>query len=130
MIGLIKTEVEILSNALSLKVDAVSMHRPSKFCLESDLKIPGIINSYGQEFFKGFKYLSDSRQRWREDVLGYICEEKYDKLHILTHAFWYYETEMSLKDTLTSYLDEARDDRYEMLNRNFARLDDALAGKS
>ena len=129
LIGLIKTEAETLSNALDLKINTVSMHRPSKFCLESDLKIPGIINSYGQEFFKGFKYLSDSRRRWREDVLGYVSEEKFEKLHILTHAFWYYETEMNLKDTLTSYLDEARADRYEMLNRNFTSLDNALAGK-
>ncbi len=130
LISLIQAEAEILSNALDLKIDTVSMHRPSKFCLESDLKIPGIINSYGREFFKGFKYLSDSRRCWREDVLGYVSEEKFDKLHILTHAFWYYETEMSLKDTLTSYLDGARNDRYEMLNRNFTRLDDALAGKA
>lgn len=129
IIGLIQTEAEMLSNALDIKIDAVSMHRPSKICLESDLKIPGIINSYGQEFFKGFKYLSDSRRRWREDALGYVREEKFEKLHILTHAFWYYEMEMNLKDTLTSYLDEARDDRYEMLNRNFTRLDDALSGK-
>lgn len=129
LVGLIQTEVETLSNALDLKVDTVSMHRYSKLCLESDLKIPGIINSYGQEFFKGFKYFSDSRRRWREDVIGYVCEEKFEKLHILTHAFWYYETEMNLKDTLTSYLNEARADRYEMLNRNFTRLDDALAGK-
>lgn len=129
LIGLIKTEAEMLSNALDLKIDAVSMHRPSKFCLESDLKIPGIINSYGQKFFKGFKYLSDSRRRWREDALGYVSEEKFEKLHILTHAFWYYETEINLKDTLTAYLDEARADRYEMLNRNFTNLDDALAGK-
>lgn len=129
LIRLIQTEVETLSNALDLKIGTVSMHRPSKFCLDSNLKIPGIINSYGQEFFKGFKYLSDSRRRWREDALGYVSEEKFEKLHILTHAFWYYETEMNLKDTLTSYLDEARADRYEMLNRNFTNLDDALAGK-
>lgn len=129
LIGLIKTEAEMLSNALDLKIDVVSMHRPSKFCLESDLKIPDIINSYGQEFFKEFKYLSDSRRHWREDALSYIREETFVKLHILTHAFWYYETEMNLKDTLTSYLDEAREDRYEMLNRNFTNLDDALAGK-
>ena len=83
----------------------------------------------GQEFFKDFKYLSDSRRHWREDALSYIREETFVKLHILTHAFWYYETEMNLKDTLTSYLDEAREDRYEMLNRNFTNLDDALAGK-
>lgn len=127
--SLIQKEAEILSNAIDLKINVVSMHRPSTFCLESDLQIPGIINTYSQEFFKNFKYLSDSRRHWREDALAYICEEKFEKLHILTHAFWYYDKEISLKDTLTFYIDEARDDRYEMMNRNFTRLDDALAGK-
>jgi hypothetical protein len=126
---LIQEEAVMLSNALDLKIDTVSMHRPSKFCLKSDLKIPGIINSYGQEFFKGFKYLSDSRRHWREDVLEYIQEEKFQKLHILTHAFWYHETEINLKDTLIAYLEKAKNDRYEILDRNITRLSDALAGK-
>lgn len=126
---LIQMEAEMLSNALDLKVNTVSMHRPSKFCLESDLKIPGMINSYGQEFFKEFKYLSDSRRHWREDALGYIRENKFEKLHILTHAFWYYEAEICLKDTLVSFLDSARSDRYDILRNNFTRLEDALSGK-
>lgn len=129
LIGLIQKEAEILSCALDLNVDTVSMHRPSKFCLECDLKIPGIINSYGWEFFKGFKYLSDSRRHWREDVLGYIREEKFERLHILTHAFWYHDTEINLNDTLTDYLERARQDRYDLLDRNFTRLNDALVGK-
>lgn len=129
LIGLIQAEEAALSNVLDLQVDTVSMHRPSQFCLENDLQIPGMINSYGQEFFKGFKYLSDSRHHWREDVLSYIREEKFDRLHILTHAFWYHQENVSLQDALTDYLDVARADRYAMLNRNFTRLDDALAGR-
>lgn len=127
--SLIQAEATTLSDLLNMQVDIVSMHRPSKFCLECDLKIPEIINSYGQEFFKGFKYLSDSRRRWREDVLSYIREEKFERLHILTHAFWYHETDINLKDTLSIYLHQAQSDRYEILDRNFTHLDDALAGK-
>ena len=126
IISLIQSEAATLSQALDLKIDTVSMHRPSKFCLESDLKIPGIINSYGQEFFHDFKYVSDSRRRWREDVLSYIREEKYPRLHILTHAFWYHEAEKSLQETLTDYIEKAKTERYEILKRNFTRLDEAL----
>lgn len=126
--SLIRTEAATLSELLNLKIDIVSMHRPSKFCSNYDLKIPGLINSYGYEFFKGFKYLSDSRRCWREDALGYIREEKYERLHILTHAFWYHETEISMKDTLLAYLEQSQSERYEILNRNFTHLDDALAG--
>ena len=63
------------------------MHRPSRWVLEADLKIPGMVNSYGKEFFQDFKYVSDSRMRWREDVMKYAIEKAYPRLHILTHAF-------------------------------------------
>lgn len=129
LIERIMTEAKLLSMAIDINVDTVSMHRPSKFCLESDLQIPGMINSYGKKFFNEFKYLSDSRHHWREDVLGHICAEAYDQLHILTHAFWYHEKDIDLQNALVSYLDNARGDRYVALNRNFTRLADALEGK-
>ena len=50
-----------------------------------------MINSYGQTFFHDFKYLSDSRRRWREPVEEIIRSGTYDRLHILTHAFWYHK---------------------------------------
>ena len=123
------SEAKSLSDALDMKIDTVSMHRPSTFCLENDLQIPGMINSYGQEFFNNFKYLSDSRHRWREDAMKYIREETYPRLHILTHAFWYHEQDLNLQDTLLKYLDHAKEDRYKVLSNNFTRLDDALAGR-
>lgn len=129
LIDKISREAKVLSDALGLEINIVSMHRPSKVCLKSDLKVPGMINSYGQEFFKGFKYLSDSRHRWREDVLKYIREETYPRLHILTHAFWYNEEEVDLQSVLLDYLDSAREERYAALERNFTRLSDALEGR-
>jgi len=62
----ILNEAEILQNAVNAKIAVVSMHRPSEKTLDADLKIPGMINSYGHTFFRDFKYLSDSRRRWRE----------------------------------------------------------------
>ncbi|MDE7247636.1 MAG: hypothetical protein K2N43_07090, partial [Lachnospiraceae bacterium] len=64
----IAEEAQILGMAVGHKVNTVSMHRPSKEILEADLQIPGMINSYGKVFFKDFKYVSDSRRRWREPV--------------------------------------------------------------
>ncbi|MBP3819623.1 MAG: hypothetical protein J6H31_15125 [Butyrivibrio sp.] len=129
MIKKITFEAKVLSNVLGMKVDTVYMHRPSQFCLNANLSIPGMINSYGQEFFNGFKYLSDSRHHWREDAMKYIREETYERLHILTHAFWYHEQDIDLQQALLSYLDSAKDERYAQLERNFTRLSDALEGK-
>lgn len=122
MIKAILHERDMLQDVIRGGVTAVSMHRPSKWVLDADLKIPGMVNSYGKEFFHDFKYVSDSRMRWREDVMKYVTEKNYPKLHILTHAFWYGEEECSMHDVLDSYLSSARKDRYKILNDNFTDL--------
>lgn len=86
-VATIRKEAKILSDILGTPVTTVSMHRPSKATLEANLEIPGIINSYGQTFFREFKYLSDSRRRWREPAEDIIKSGEYECLHILTHAF-------------------------------------------
>jgi hypothetical protein len=90
----VEIESDILGNAIDKEIKVVSMHRPSKWILENDIQFNRIINSYSKKFLSEYKYLSDSRMYWREDVLGIIESEEYDKLHILTHSFWYsYEKE-------------------------------------
>lgn len=108
------------------KVESVSMHRPSKKTLNSNYKIPGMINSYGNIYFNEFKYLSDSRRRWRENVLEIIESGAYDKLHILTHAFWYFDEEKDIKETIRDFLDEAKKDRCNILKDNITDLKDIL----
>lgn len=47
------------------------------------------MNAYDPYFYNGFKYVSDSMMRWREPLLEYVKEKKYNKLQILTHPIWY-----------------------------------------
>lgn len=119
-------EGNILSDILGERITTVSMHRPSKSILDADIEIPGYVNSYGKTFFRDFKYVSDSRRRWREPVEEYIENETYDRLHILTHAFWYNEEEKSLTDTIKSYLQRGSIDRYDVFNDNFTSLDEIV----
>ena len=121
-------EAQTLEDVLKTPIKSVSMHRPSKEILEANLEIPGLVNSYSEVFFRDFKYISDSRRRWREPVEDIIKSGKFDKLHILTHAFWYHDEEISLKDTLNKYISEAEKDRYKILSDNFTDLDEALGG--
>lgn len=120
-------EVELLGKIIGEPVKVVSMHRPSRQTLESNLEIPGIINSYSNEFFKDFKYVSDSRMRWREDIEKMVTNKEYHRLHILTHSFWYGEEQSELKEILNTFIMDASKDRYEILNRNFTNLNGALA---
>ena len=126
MEDLIRKEAEILSRLCGFPITAVSMHRPSKATLEQDLAIPGMVNSYGKTFFRDFKYLSDSRRRWREPVLDIVRSGEYDRLHILTHAFWYHEAEESLEETVCAFINGGNAARYAAMRENIADLDSIM----
>lgn len=91
-------EIRILNELFGFTIDTFSIHRPSKDVLRENIKLPGIINAYQDEFFTfgenitetsevAVKYLSDANHIWR---YGYPNEKNivtYDKVQILTHPF-------------------------------------------
>ena len=103
-----------------------SMHRPNRLTLEKDLQVEGLVNSYGQEFFRDFKYLSDSRRNWREPVLDIIRSGQYDKLHILTHAFWYGEQEETIHTAVKRFVRSANLDRYDQMAQNIRSIEELV----
>lgn len=116
-------EVDALSRTIGVKVDTVSMHRPSQRFLSANLEFDGVINSYNEIYFKEMKYLSDSRRCWRENIDEIIEQESYKRLHILTHPFWYRESvESDLKQTLKEAMLNASLEYYDNLNDNFRNL--------
>ena len=119
-------EANLLSSALNCPITTVSMHRPSKATLDASYEIPGIINSYGKIFFKDFKYLSDSRRRWREPALDIIRSGEYKRLHILTHAIWYNEEEESIHDTIKKFICSANKERYYQEKENIKDIESIL----
>lgn len=119
-------ECGLLSALLETRVSTVSMHRPSKAVLEADFQIPGIVNSYGKTFFQDFKYLSDSRRRWREPVEEIICSGKYARLHILTHAFWYHEEEEGITQIVGSFIRTANRERWRQMAENITDINSIL----
>ena len=120
-------EADLLSKAVGTKVMTVSMHRPSKIMLEGDLKIPGMVSSYSRFFFKEFKYLSDSRRRWREPVEDIISSNEYSKLHILTHPFWYFSEERDINETVKSFINRASHERYRTMHENITDLEEIMS---
>lgn len=122
----IAKEARILGDLTDTDIRTFSLHRPNKKFLETNLKVDGLINSYGTVFFSDFKYLSDSRRRWREPVFDIISSEQYQHLHILTHAFWYHNGNTSIRDTLVAFINRAKDDRKAVLDENITNLSDIL----
>lgn len=94
----IEKEVQMLSEMFGFTVDTFSIHRPSKDVLHENIKLPGIINAYQDNFFTfvenvteetpvTVKYMSDANHIWR---YGYPDEKNilsHDKVQILTHPF-------------------------------------------
>ncbi|MCL2717322.1 MAG: hypothetical protein FWE14_00870 [Lachnospiraceae bacterium] len=91
-------EMNILSDMFGFKISQFSVHRPNQNILRANIKLPGIINAYQDDFFTftddfsedshlKVKYLSDANHIWR---YGYPDEKtlnSYDKIQILTHPF-------------------------------------------
>ena len=126
----IKIEVTQLSNLLRHDICAVSMHRPSGNCLESNLNLAGLINAYDKRFLGDiYKYLSDSRMSWRENVDLIIEEESYDRINILTHPIWYNDEKQEIGDCLKRFIKMGNYDRYNALNTNLRDLKDIFTLK-
>ncbi len=91
-------EIHILQEMFGFTIDTFSIHRPSRDVLRENIKLPGILNAYQDEFFTfaenvngqtslQVKYMSDANHIWR---YGYPDEANitgYDKVQILTHPF-------------------------------------------
>lgn len=123
----IKYEKDILQRALNIKINCVSMHRPSKWILDNNIEFDNIINSYSKTFLKEFKYLSDSRMYWREDVINIIKSNKYDKLCILTHPFWYEEYEDDIKGRVGAFIRNANKERYYHMKDNIRNIEEIIS---
>ena len=115
-------EIDLMNTILECDIKSVSMHRPSPKTLQASYDLGTIVNSYSKEFFEGFKYVSDSRRRWRENVDEIISCGLYNKLHILTHAFWYNKKEVTLETTIRNFITKAGLERYEILETNISDL--------
>ena len=122
-------EVNLLKQATGCNnIRTISMHRPSKECIRTNIMVGNdeIINTYNDLFFKEFKYVSDSRMHWREPILDYINNTQYDRLHILTHSFWYENQEENIGEKLESFINRAKEDRILNLKNNFTNLDEYI----
>ncbi len=123
----VEKEVGILSEMLGERVSVVSMHRPSDIFLKSDISFRGrVINSYGTAFFRNFKYMSDSRMLWRENVEEIVESRRERALHILTHPFWYSEARESMQDKLRKFAGAGNGFRYACMEETIRDLESVL----
>lgn len=70
----IQYQAKILGKMCAVPIDRFSFHRPLKEHLAADIKIDGLINTYGKQFFcltdnpaapLRVKYIADSNHQWK-----------------------------------------------------------------
>lgn len=122
----IENEIKVLELLFGKPIVYVSMHRPSKLVLDNDIVFDNVVNSYSKEFFREFKYISDSRMNWREDVFEIVNSGKYNKLHILTHPFWYADKQEDIGEKLINFINNANKERAKYQDENFKDLYDVI----
>lgn len=123
----IQSEKHILEEIIEAPVTLISFHRPAPTILEKDLKFPGLINVYSKEFFHDCKYCSDSRFFWRDNPYELITKEKYDHLHILTHAFCWSESNRCPAHVYKSFISQASWERYKYLTENIRNPEEFIS---
>lgn len=123
---LIKSEMDLLAEILNCPINCVSMHRPSLSTLKANYQIDGVVNSYSEEFFRKFKYVSDSRMHWRENIEKIVKENQYKALHVLTHPFWYGFEEKDQKGIILEFIAKAQEERVLNLKENITNLDEII----
>ncbi|MCP5268578.1 MAG: hypothetical protein H6943_05995 [Zoogloeaceae bacterium] len=90
-------EKEILERYLDAPVEAFSWHNPTNgSCLTMDaVSYAGMINAYGADLRRRYRYVSDSNGVWRHERLHEVVRmNETEKLHVLTHPEWWQETAM------------------------------------
>jgi hypothetical protein len=115
-------EARILEGVIKRPVKSLSMHQPSQTTLDADLNIEGMINSYCKKYFNEYKYMSDSRMVWREDVENMVASGKYDKLHILTHPFWYSDDIETTNEKIMSFCGKSAVAWYNEFSNNYGNI--------
>ena len=94
----IRQEINMLSDMLGFPIDCFSIHRPSPAVLAENIKLPGILNAYQDEFFTfdpkaspdselRVKYLSDANHVWRYGYPDEATIAAHPRIQILAHPF-------------------------------------------
>ena len=125
----VSNEAKILESILDIPIRVVSMHRPSKQFLEIDYKFEGLINAYDVAYIKDYKYISDSRRKWREDPVAEVESGEYNKIHLLTHPIWYDSYEVGVQNILSKFISCASEERRLSLTDNIRDLNSLLQGR-
>ncbi len=100
-------EARWLEAEFDTKVTAVSFHQPSKWLLEEQPAIEGLVNTYRRDDLEGSHYVSDTNMQWRADHPAAIFRQRlHARLQLLVHPIWWTRSAMSTREKWAAVLTE------------------------
>lgn len=101
----INRDLTVLRSIAGGPVTSISPHNPTTTRQLTEAESRGVSNVHSVAGPRGYKYLSDSCQHWREGCLcGHIG--RHLRLHVLIHPIWWRDTHMNLFDILELHRQE------------------------
>lgn len=121
-------EKSILEKAINKKVKVFSSHRPSQFALHHmSFEKNSLINAYSNVYFEKIKYISDSRMKWRENVILLLESKEIKTFQLTIHPFWYSNIEQTIDEKFIDFFLEKENHLYSSLNNNISNFDQILS---
>ena len=86
----IRREMNILSEAIGTQIKYFNLHEPARTGFDLTNVAPEINRCPQSEYYKDYKYISDSSCNWREGCFSEHIN-KWDSILVLTHPLWWYD---------------------------------------
>jgi hypothetical protein len=116
-------ELNILSNLAEQEISSVSFHQPSVEILKGETYIPGKINTYNKEQFRGWNYLSDSNRIWKEhNGISVFADTSIRKIQLLIHPIWWIKDNPVIEDAW----DRALEENFYIMQKQFVETERAF----
>lgn len=136
----IMQEINVLSEMLGFEIMEFSIHRPSADILREDIRLPGIINAYQDEYFTfaekvtpetklEVKYISDAQHRWNYGVPDRETLLAHDKVQILTHPYSWTKKGYDNLENFRTLIQERNEELLDTIDnecKHFATVRDLL----
>jgi hypothetical protein len=118
-------EINILENASNIKLHSFSFHRPRGIKDLGEIKIENLVNVYSKGFFDNIFYISDSRNSYRTNPYNFTYYDftRNRGIQLLTHAEWYFDNELSIKNKIDEFINSVIKNAWVFLDDNITDLE-------
>jgi len=109
-----------LGEIVGAEVTSIAQHNPSE--TTTRLRVPGLLDAYGDRFFREIAYLSDSRRLFGTPDVHHFFRT-HSRSQLLIHPLWWHETEKSRWESFAAIRDQIATDVYSRLSRMNASME-------